>query len=288
MIARCFFIFVCSIKSSLQTNKTLLILIMNKLLQTTFLSLMIGLFLLSSCTSLKDYTYLQGDPILGSGFEAKFPETYRIQPNDNLYIQVISNDDLSMYFNLSSTDRYLNNDAAIELGSYKVDSNGTIDFPYIGIIHVVGLTTQEIKDIISKGISELLIQYSIVVKLVNRSISLLGEFNAPGTYSIYKDRATIFEAIGLARDLTEFGNRKNVMVVRHLNDEKQIATLDLTSTEIFKSEFYYILPNDIIYVEPTNKIYGLKTLPMGTILTSVNTAVLLYNVIDNTIKRNNE
>jgi polysaccharide export outer membrane protein len=262
--------------------------IMEKLVKK-FTFFLVGFTLLfSSCIPLKDYVYLQGDSL--SDFDADIIQhkPYRIQPNDNLYIQIISNDDLSMYFNLSTTDRYLNNDAAIEISSYKVDSNGKIDFPHIGTMHVAGLTTKQIKDSISVGISELLVQYSVVVKLVNRSVSLLGEFNNPGTYSFYKDRMTIFEAIGLGKDLTDFGNRKYVKVIRHTNNEKTISNIDLTSTDIFKSEFYYILPNDIIYVEPTNKVYGAKTLPFTAILTSVNTAVLLYNAVNNSISRNNQ
>lgn len=253
-----------------------------KLTITVFISVV---FLLSSCIPLKNYVYLQTESEQ-QNFESRLPDTYRIQPNDNLYIQVISNDELSMYFNLSTTDRYLNNDAAIEISSYKVNGDGNIDFPYIGEIHVEGLTTQEIKDIIKKGISEMLIQYSVVVKLVNRNVSLLGEFNSPGTYSFYKDRTTIFEAIGLGKDITDFGNRKKVKIVRHVNGEKQIATIDLTSTEIFNSEYYWILPNDIIYVEPTSRIYGAKTLPLSTMLTTINTIVLLYNAVDNYVTKN--
>lgn len=255
---------------------------MKKYLKLIIPTIFSGLFLFNSCIPLKNYVYLQGDvPEIKS--ELVQTDSYRVQPGDNLYIQVISNDDLSTYFNLSSTDRYLNNDAAIELSSYKVDSNGDIDFPYLGIVHVEGLKTQEIKVIISKGVAEMLIQYSVVVKLVNRNISLLGEFNAPGTYSLYKDRATIFEVIGMAKDITDFGNRKKVKVIRHIKGERIVTSLDLTSTEIFNSEFYYIHPNDVIFVEPSSRVLGAKTLPFATILTSINTIVLLYNAVDSYI-----
>lgn len=253
---------------------------MKKLLKHTSFSFVIATLILSSCIPLRNYVYLQGN-VVNQEIPIVEPEAYRIQPNDNLYIQVISNDNLSMYFNLSTTDRYLNNDAAIELGSYKVDSNGQIDFPYLGPTKVSGLTTYEIKELLSKGISELLVQYSVVVKQVNRSVSLLGEFNAPGTYSFYKDRITIMEAIGLGRDLSDFANRKKIKIIRHIGGSKKIAIIDLTKTDIFKSEFYYILPNDIIYVEPTSRVYGSKTIPFTAILTTINTAVLLYNAINN-------
>jgi len=256
---------------------------MNKFLKNTSIALVITLFALGSCVPLKDFVYLQGD-VNTADLVIIEPEAYRIQPNDNLYIQIISNDELATYFNLSSTDRYLNNDAAIELGSYKVDPNGEIDFPYIGNLKVVGLTTQKIKEIISKSISERLLQYSVVVKQVNRSVSLLGEFNNPGTYSFYKDRMTIFETIGLGKDITDFGNRHKVKIIRHLDGHKRIETIDLTSTEIFKSEFYYILPNDIIYIEPTNRVYGARTLPVATILSTLNAAFNVYYFFNSVIK----
>ena len=257
---------------------------MNKLPKNVYLSIILSAFLLGSCIPLKDYIYLQGD-VENEGMKTVEPEAYRIQPNDNLYIQVISNDDLSAYFNLSSTDRYLNNDAAIELSSYKVNSNGEIDFPYIGVVNVAGHTTQEIKELIGNGVSKLLVEYSVVIKLVNRSVSLLGEFNTPGTYSFYKDRLTIFEAIGLGQDLTDFANRHKLKVIRHINGERKVITIDLTNTNIFQSQYYYILPNDIIFAEPTNRIYGAKTIPFTAILTTINTAVLLYNAINNSISK---
>jgi polysaccharide export outer membrane protein len=135
---------------------------MKKFLKITLLSLFFSIFILSSCVPLKDYVYVQGNIDSIEGLKTSTPEAYRIQPNDNLYIQIISNDELAQYFNLSSTDRYLNNDAAIELGSYKVNNAGEIDFPYIGTLKVSGLTTPEIKEIINKSSAERLVQYSVL------------------------------------------------------------------------------------------------------------------------------
>ncbi len=237
-----------------------------------------------SCVPLKDFVYLQEAEGITSILSVSEPEQYRIQPNDNLYIQIISNDELSKYFNLSSTDRYLNNDAAIELGSYKVNTEGEIDFPYIGKVKVSGMTVDEIKQRVDEGISKHLVQYSVVVKHVNRNFTLLGEFNNPGTFSFYKDYLTIFEAIGFGRDLTDFANFHKVNIIRKTPSGKLVKTLDLTKKDIISSEFYYIQPNDIIYVEPRNVIWGSKTLPFTAILTTINTAVLLYNAISYAVK----
>lgn len=255
---------------------------MNKFTGHSALIVLLGLLLFSSCVPLKDYVYLQGDPLM-ENIRIPQPEAYKIQPKDNLYIQVISNDELSKYFNLSSTDRYLNNESAIDLSSYKVDLNGAIDFPFIGQVQVAGLTTKEIQVLISKSISEQLLQYSVIVKLVNRSISLLGEFKSPGIYGLNKDYITIFEAIGMGKDLTDFANRHKIKVFRNLNGVKKIEVLDITSTDLLNSEFYYILPNDIIYVEPISRVFGANSLSVATLLSTLNAAFNVYYFINNII-----
>ena len=256
--------------------------IMKKFLKNTSIVLIFSLFALGSCVPLKDFVYLQGE-VATSNVIASEPEPYRIQPNDNLYIQVISNDELAQFFNLTATVQTMTSDAAIELVSYKVDLNGEIDFPYIGNVKVAGLTTNEIKKIISKSISERIVQYSVDVKLVNRSVSLLGEFKNPGIYSFYRDRVTIFEAIGMGKDLTDLANRHNVKIIRHLNGEKNVTTIDLTSSEVLTSQYYYILPNDVIYVEPSHKFYESKGMTItATLIGAFSTLFNIFYIIDST------
>ena len=256
---------------------------MKKFFRKAVYGLIFSVIFLSSCVPLKDFVYIQGEPT-EEDLEIADAIPYRLQPDDNLFIQVISNDELAMYFNIGSKDQYLNSEAAIELSSYKVDINGDINFPYIGKIKVVNKTTEEVKDIISKYISEKLVEYSVVVKLVNRSVSLLGEFKSPGTYSFFKDRLTIFEAIGLGRDLTDLANRHNVRIIRHQDGKKIIETLDLTDSDILKSSFYFILPNDIIYVEPSHKFYESKGLSLtATVLGAFSTLFNIYYIIDRTL-----
>jgi len=113
----------------------------------------------------------------------------------------------------------------------------------------------------------------------------LGEVSMPGTYSMYNDRISIFEALGYAGDLSDYGSRLNVKLLRHRGIEKEVVHLDLTKKDLIYSPYYYIMPNDVIYIEPVNRIYGSKSLPVGTILTAVNTAVLLYNVINNLVQK---
>jgi polysaccharide export outer membrane protein len=255
-------------------------------IQKIFLSSIFSMLLFASCTPMRNIVYLQDKQGEKREFPLTEPEQYRVQPNDNIYIQIFSNDQLSTYFNITSSNQTTSTDATIELGSYRVNQLGEIDFPYIGKIKVSGLTIEEIKAIINEGISKQLIQYSLVVKIVNRHFTLLGEFNSPGTYSFYKDYLTIFEAMGYGKDFTDYANRHKVCVIRKTPTGKVIKHLDLTKSDILNSDFYYILPNDIIYVEPNNRIWGSKTLPFTAILTTMNTLVLLYNVISNAITKN--
>lgn len=252
---------------------------MQKIRRISLLCITATVLLFSSCVPLKDFVYLQGDL---ENVEEKAPEAYRVQPHDNLYIQVISNDELSIYFNLGTKDQYLNSNAAIELSSYKVDVDGNISFPYAGTINVKGKTTEEIKELLGVQISKKIVDFSIVVKLVNRQVSLIGEFNGPGNYTFYKDRLTLFEAISLGRDLTDLANRHTVKVIREIDGEKTVATLDLTQSEILSSEFYYILPNDIIYVEPSRKFYQANGLSVTTTVVSAMSSIInLYLIFNN-------
>ena len=146
----------------------------------------------------------------------KVPEqlSYRVQPNDNLYIKVLGIDELTTsVFNLSEGQSYVNSDAAIELSSYTINVDGTIDFPYIGEVNVVGKTIPEIKELMQQQIDPYMEQSSVVVKLVNKKITVIGEVSRPGQYNISRECITLFDALGYAGDLTDYGNRKDVRVV---------------------------------------------------------------------------
>jgi polysaccharide biosynthesis/export protein len=196
------------------------------------------------------------------------PDEYRIRPNDQLYIQVISDDPLNTAFlNLTGTQNIAtggNSQGGMELITYLVDNGGKITYPQLGEIKVGGLLIGEVQEIIQKGVDKYLESASVFVKLVNRNITVIGEVEAPGQILMVKNQLTIFEALGTAGDLTDWGNRKNVKVIRELPDGKHIAELDLTSANIIISPYYYILPHDIIYVEHRDKVYGDKNVPYGT------------------------
>lgn len=236
------------------------------------------IFLVSSCTTpLKNITYLYNLGKADSTLQTVSPDLYTIHPNDNLYISIISdNPEAASFLNLSQPDRNYTSESSLELITYIVDDSGNIVLPYLGKQHVGGKTTNQVRDELQKQIDNIMENASVFVKLVNRSITVLGEVERPGQYRVNKNSMTIFEALGTAGDLSDYGNRKDVKVIRGEGAERHIATLDLTNSNITHSKYFYILPNDIIYVQPKNRVYGAKTLPFATLFTAISTAVLLY------------
>ena len=181
-----------------------------------------------------------------------------IQPQDQLSIIVTSRDPkMAVPFNLAVSTFYTGSElsssggASQRITGYVVNNEGDITFPSLGSIHVAGLNRWELQDLIKDKLSDegLLRDAVVTVEFLNFKVSVLGEVTAPGTYSVTGDKITIFQA--LARDLTIYGQRENVQVIREQNGRRHIYTLDLTNSEIFKSQAYYLQQNDVVYVTPS-------------------------------------
>ena len=138
---------------------------------------------------------------------------------------------------------------------YTVDANGDIDFPVLGPLEVAGMTRWELAEMIKTKLIKggLLTDAVVTVEFMNFKVSVLGEVNAPGTYTIEGDKVTVLQAISLARDLTIFGMRENVSVIRERDGERTIYQINLCDVNLFKSPAYYLQQNDIIYVEPNKE-----------------------------------
>ena len=243
--------------------------------------------LLSSCVSQKKIKYLQKEQKQDTtSFNAnKRDADYKIQIKDNLYIRVFALDEKAfLFFNKQSGTGSYNdfaNDASIYLNSYSVNSDGNIDFPIVGKVYVRDLSVFQVKTILQQLIGEYLKEITVVVKTVNFRVTLVGEVMRPGEFTVYKDDLNLFEAIATAGDMTEFANRHKVALIRQVNGGSQVHYLDLTSDKILTSPYYYLQPNDIIYVSPLGyKRWGLgSTFPWAVILASISTALLLINYI---------
>ncbi len=134
---------------------------------------------------------------------------------------------------------------------YRVDKNGFINFPVLGKISLGGLTIEKATDKMTELLQKEAKNPIVNIKLQNFKITLIGEVNAPSTYPVPIERINLIQAIGMAGDLTIFGRRDNVLLIREIGGERTTARLDITSKELFDSPYYYLQQNDIIYVQPT-------------------------------------
>lgn len=225
-----------------------------------------SIFMQSCSTPLNELTYFNGIETNKTYSKGSIPEEYRISPNDQLFIQVISDDPVNAAFlNLINTERtsgtYGSTVNSMELITLLVDESGNITYPQLGVITVKDKTVAEIREIMQKRVDVYLENASVFVKLVNRNITVLGEVKNPGQKTMVKNQLTIFEALGAAGDISDYGNRQNVKLIRELPEGRHVEQLNLTDPGIINSPYYYVLPHDIIYVEHSTKVYGAKNLP---------------------------
>jgi len=205
--------------------------------------------------------------------------TYRLQAGDHLYIEVYSVDPkTSKFFQTDFPD--LMNPTYLYLKSYSVDEFGYINFSFVDKMYVKGLTVAEVKEQIQKTLNEYFKESTAVVKLVNFEVSVIGEVNDPGSFTIYRDQINLFQAIGMAGGLKDFGNPKKVKLVRQSQTGSNLVALDLSDNKILESPYFYMQPNDIIYIEPLNaKSWSYGRFPYETILVLISTALVGYSIL---------
>lgn len=209
--------------------------------------------MLASCGSKKEIIYFQDEPI--EDVISSQPKELIYKPDDMLTINVSALDPATVSpFNLAIVSGVSANPTSAQNGlvqqTYLVDYDGNIEFPVLGTLKVAGLTRTQLTDMLTQKISEYANDPIVNIRLANFTITILGEVSNPGTFTIQDERITILEAIGLADDLTIFGKRKNVLLIREVDGKKKFAKLDLTSINVVNSPVYYLQPNDVIYVEP--------------------------------------
>lgn len=223
------------------------------------LNLLLIAMVLSSCVTHRKLTYLQDlgkiDDFVMPGIDTRAsvtPAAYKIMPYDNLFIRVITPDpQWSAMFNTTPVGAggAVTEESAALLG-YPVDAEGNIDMPFVGKVLVGGRTLSEIKVDLDSIFKNYVKDASITVRLVNNYVSIIGEVNAPGRYNLTKDRVNIFEALSMASDLNALSNRQKIQLIRPSPYGPVIKEFSLIDKSILGSEFYYIMPNDIIYAMP--------------------------------------
>lgn len=211
---------------------------------------------LTGCISSKELVLFQKTNADTLAVASRYTPT--IQPGDVLSIQVSSlNPEATSFFNpfavinqASQTQMLSANAPLPYIPGYLVDSDGNIEMPLIGKVKVSGSTTSQVADNIRGKVKTYLKDPTVNVRNTSFQVSVLGEVTRPSMYSIPNEQITLPQAIGLAGDLTVYGRRDNVLVIREENGQKIFARIDLRQRDLFKSPFYYLHPNDIVYVEP--------------------------------------
>lgn len=247
--------------------------------------------MVSSCGNTRSLVYMQG-----SFDTAQLSQVNAVEPiirhGDILSIIVYSdNPDATKIYNQSLI--VVANASAQSSGGgtigaspaapgYQVDQNGNIMFQGIGLIHVEGLTKAQLKDTLDLRLTPFLQHPYYNIRFLNYKFTMLGEVTRPGQISIPGERLNLLEAIAIAGDLTFYGRRDNVLVIRESNNKREFARLDLTKPEIMKSPYFYLQQNDIVIVEPTNKkiaandVITLRNVSIAA--TVVSTLGILYSI----------
>lgn len=249
--------------------------------------------LLTACGTPKKISYFQ-DVHDGSELVVANPTQIRLEPKDKISILVNSQDPrLTNLFNLPILSSQLGTDnnytQSRGLSGYTVNSEGDIDFPVLGKVHVAGLTREQVAEKIKSELeAEDLVKNPVVtVEFMNFGVSVLGAVNRPGTYDIKREDITVLDAISMAGDLSINGMRENVKVTRNIDGKKKVYEIDLNSAQsVLQSPAYYLKQNDIIYVEPNDNMKRQSTvngnnlrstsfwISLASLLTSV--AVLIF------------
>ncbi len=276
---------------------------MRKIQNILFLAL-VG-FLISSCVTARKVNYMQEpDRYIPSYADTLSFEDYVLRIGDRLYVYVYSTDEnvQKMYnsggANSAQMRQQMGNGAlggSYDLYTYLIDEEGNIDFPTIGKIYVQGMTTRDVKHKLEEELGTLLKEIpgystiSVEVNIVNRSFSIIGAQS--GRYMITKEKMTIFEALALAGDLGEFNSRKEIKLVREKNGVTTIKTFDARSKDLVNSEYYYIEPNDIIYIRQIpGYSFGINhvTTAIGVTAATISFGVFIYSIVQTGINHVNK
>lgn len=243
-----------------------------------------------SCTRYRDITYMRdvartpSDTIFKNSYKQ-----YKVQVSDLLYVKVTTLDEtINTIFNTTSSTQGSSsasaNNSNYYLIGYPVDIDGNITLPIMGKIKVEGLTLKEIQSAIEELSTKYLTNAKIDIRLLSFKVTLLGQVNHPGQITIMADKANIFEGLAMGGDISIYGNRHDVLIMRpDKTGGNTVHRIDLTDKTILTSEYFYLLPNDIIYVEPT-KIAGFRysvndySLLISTVSTTVS-IILLFKLI---------
>jgi polysaccharide biosynthesis/export protein len=233
----------------------------------------------NSCVPVNRLAYVQSESPGRMQFSGE-PFDDLIRPGDELFVRITSADDGPTAIMVQDQGRMVMDPTLL---SHTVSDDGTIKLPYIGRIYLAELTLEEASDEIERALGDYLFIPSVYIRFVNTKVTVLGEVRNPGVFVSNYKNINVLQAIAYANDITEFGNRRNVLIVREedgMNKTKQY--IDLTSDNILESEFYQLKSNDIVYVEPLRrKKWGMAAVPYNLILSLVTTTLVVMTYMGN-------
>lgn len=246
---------------------------MKNLMKKLYLLLLLFSILISSCKTQKEVVYFQNIDEVIKDNQDLFTSP-KIQTGDLLSINVSSyNMESTIPFNLTITANSPGSNQNIrgqqQAQSYLVNSDGNIDFPVLGRINVENKSGQEISSMLQEKIKKYVKEPIVTVKLLNFKFTVLGEVRNPGVFETQNEKVTILEALGKAKDLTLYGRRDSVMLIRNENNKFSKHFIDLKSASFIDSSYYYLRQNDVIYVQPNKtKTKESKVTPFNSLMIS--------------------
>jgi len=251
------------------------------MLKTTSIFKIFLIFLIiQGCTPMKKITYLN-DSQVGEWDISPVPPKHHFEIGDVLMVKVISrNGESNDLFNIENNTNSANptlTAANLYLNGFTISQEGTVDIPNVGEVFILNQTPEEAEETILKKAEEYLINPFVVVKLANFEFTILGEIHAPGNYPVYKEGLTIYDAIAMSGDITDYGNLKQVKIIRSNKNKKQVYYIDLTDSNVLSSDFYYLRNNDLIYIQPL-KFKGFRKSQSQALLSTLTTIAVLFNV----------
>jgi len=250
-----------------------------------FLFLVFLGLLMASCVPQKKILYLQDEPKDDTtvAFVNDRSLSYQVQPGDNLYIKINSLEEKSTtYYNEVSGSNKSGGGTNLYLSSYLVNDTGYFHFPSLGYIYVKDKTTEDIQLNLEKSLQQYLVDPVVIVRLASFRVTMLGEFRNPGKYDVFQSNINIFEAISMAGDMTDFAKRDKIAIIRQTVNGSKIVRVNLNDKRILESDYYYLLPNDIVYAEPIKaKQFVGSNFPYGLVFSILSTIMLIYAIIVN-------
>ncbi len=247
------------------------------------LNIILFISLFSSCIPQKELEYLTSKKETSETYNLKTTKKNYIQPSDEILIKVSSFDDLSFnYFEAQNDGRSVmaSNEMALSALAYTVDEDGYVYFPILGKLKLGGLTLGDAADFLKKQLGPYFDQPMVDIKYAYKKVTILGEVGAPGYHTYTKDQINIFEALGMAGDISIHGNKKKVLLIRNENDKTTKNYVDLTDNKIISSEFFQVKPYDVIIVNPRKSAkWGTISTPISLIFSSITTTILILNYI---------